>query len=43
MQSAKLYEEFKNGKGLELLIMCLPLSNKGDAENPGTKQLKLFF
>jgi len=34
MQSAKLYEEFKNGKGLELLIMCLLLSNKGYAENP---------
>ena len=34
IQSARLYEEFKNGQGLELIIMCILLSNKGDAENP---------
>jgi hypothetical protein len=33
MQSADLYEDLK-GKGLELLIMCLLLSNKGNAGNP---------
>ena len=32
MQSADLYEDLK-GKGLELLIMCLLLSNKGNANN----------
>ena len=31
MQSAEMYEDLK-GKGLELLIMCLLLSNKGDAK-----------
>jgi hypothetical protein len=34
MQSAKIYDDFKNGIGVELLIMCLLLSNKGDANNP---------
>jgi hypothetical protein len=33
MQSAKIYGDLK-GKGLELLIMCLLLSNKGDANKP---------
>lgn len=33
MQSAAIYEDLK-GKGLELLIMCLLLSNKGDANTP---------
>lgn len=33
MQSAAMYEDLKD-KGLELLIMCLLLSNKGDANNP---------
>jgi hypothetical protein len=33
IQSAKLYEDLK-GHGLQLLIMLLLLSNKGDAEKP---------
>jgi hypothetical protein len=33
MQSAEMYEDLK-GKGLELLIMCLLLSNKGNPNNP---------
>jgi hypothetical protein len=33
IQTANMYEDLK-GKGLELLIMCLLLSNKGDANNP---------